>query len=91
MMIAMVFGRVFIHLNEAALIEGLDNPLFWEGETMNGETYDELVALIYECVLDESAWLRLLVRLAEGRSFPTSAPILTTRKLTQTALIRQHG
>lgn len=64
MMIAMAFGRVFVHLNEAALIEGLDNPLFWEGETMNGETYDELVALIYECVLDESAWLRLLGRLA---------------------------
>lgn len=31
---------------------------------MNGETYDELVSLIYECVLDEGAWLRLLERLA---------------------------
>lgn len=31
---------------------------------MNAEAYDELVSLIYECVLDESAWLRLLGRLA---------------------------
>ncbi len=31
---------------------------------MNGEAYDELVSLIYECVLDESAWMRLLERLS---------------------------
>lgn len=31
---------------------------------MNESSYDELVSLIYECVLDESAWLRLLGRLA---------------------------
>ncbi|MDG9929383.1 MULTISPECIES: helix-turn-helix transcriptional regulator [unclassified Pseudomonas] len=31
---------------------------------MGGEAYDELVSLIYECVLDESAWLTLLGRLA---------------------------
>lgn len=30
---------------------------------MNGDAYDELVSLIYDCVLDESAWSRLLERL----------------------------
>lgn len=64
MMMAMAYGYVFIHLNEAAPIETLENSLFWGGEAMNGEAYDELVSLIYECVLDESAWLRLLERLA---------------------------
>lgn len=35
-----------------------------------GKVYDELVSLIYDCVLDESAWLRLLTGLATatGRS-----------------------
>lgn len=31
---------------------------------MQESTYDELVSLIYDCVLDESAWFRLLDRLA---------------------------
>ncbi|QMV64087.1 helix-turn-helix transcriptional regulator [Pseudomonas berkeleyensis] len=31
---------------------------------MQESTYDELVSLIYDCVLDECAWLRLLGRLA---------------------------
>lgn len=33
---------------------------------MNGETYDELVSLIYQCVLDDDAWLTLLGRLAQA-------------------------